>query len=353
MDTQTADHQDGQFHFSGETGEYFRIWIVNMALTIVTLGIYSAWATVRKKRYFYTHTTLAGGNFDYHANPKAILIGRAIAVLMLLAYYVSSYLHQLAPFAVILLVLALVPWFVVRSRRFQSRVTSYRGVRFNFTGGYAEAFKTYYLAALISVLSLGLATARANHMRARFIVSNSAYGQTNFGFGASLNTYYSYFWRSVGLTFLVGIGYAFATAGIASTLDAPAPGQQPGVIHLALLYAQLVLLMAGYAAVGVYYQVRIRNHLFNTTTLGKSELVSSLEVSTMLGLYLTNLLAIVFSFGLAIPWAQIRMARYRADSTTASLADNWQTFVAAQSDAGTAIGDELGEAFDVDVGLSF
>ena len=61
--------------FTGNTGEYFRIWIVNIALTIVTLGVYSPWAKVRKFRYFYGNTSLADGRFDYHAKPKAILIG--------------------------------------------------------------------------------------------------------------------------------------------------------------------------------------------------------------------------------------------------------------------------------------
>jgi len=34
--------------FTAGAGEYFRIWIVNLALTIVTLGVYSAWAKVRR-----------------------------------------------------------------------------------------------------------------------------------------------------------------------------------------------------------------------------------------------------------------------------------------------------------------
>lgn len=41
------------FRFTGNGREYFRIWIVNTLLTILTLGIYSAWAKVRKKRYIY------------------------------------------------------------------------------------------------------------------------------------------------------------------------------------------------------------------------------------------------------------------------------------------------------------
>lgn len=38
------------FEFRGRGGEYFRIWIVNLALSLLTLGIYSAWAKVRTGR---------------------------------------------------------------------------------------------------------------------------------------------------------------------------------------------------------------------------------------------------------------------------------------------------------------
>jgi len=46
--------------FTGDAREYFNIWIVNIALTILTLGIFSAWAKVRKKRYFYGNTYADG-----------------------------------------------------------------------------------------------------------------------------------------------------------------------------------------------------------------------------------------------------------------------------------------------------
>ena len=66
------------FEFRATGGEYFRIWIVNLLLTIVTLGIYSAWAKVRRLRYFYGSTLLDGHSFEYHAKPLAILKGRLI-----------------------------------------------------------------------------------------------------------------------------------------------------------------------------------------------------------------------------------------------------------------------------------
>ena len=73
--TETADNsfERHQVEFTGNWREYFGIWIVNILLTILTLGIYSAWAKVRRKRWFYGHTFIAGSSFDYHGRPVQIL----------------------------------------------------------------------------------------------------------------------------------------------------------------------------------------------------------------------------------------------------------------------------------------
>jgi len=47
----TAPPPGEPFLFHGEAREYFRIWIVNTAMTIGTLGVYAAWAKVRRRRY--------------------------------------------------------------------------------------------------------------------------------------------------------------------------------------------------------------------------------------------------------------------------------------------------------------
>ena len=67
-----------RFTFTGSAPEYFRVWIVNVALSIVTLGIYSAWAKVRNKQYFYGNTHLDDVSFRYLADPKQILKGKHI-----------------------------------------------------------------------------------------------------------------------------------------------------------------------------------------------------------------------------------------------------------------------------------
>ena len=113
-----------EVEFRGRGGEYFRIWIVNLALSVLTLGLYSAWAKVRTQRYFYGNTYLAGQSFEYHASPWRILVGRLIALALLLGYSASVVLVPLS-FGLWLLILgAALPWLANASLRFDARNSS-------------------------------------------------------------------------------------------------------------------------------------------------------------------------------------------------------------------------------------
>jgi uncharacterized membrane protein YjgN (DUF898 family) len=339
--------------FSGETGEWFRIWIVNMALTIVTLGIYSAWAKVRKERYFYSHTSVADGTFDFHASPKAILFGRLIAVTMVLLYFGSSYIHPFAPLAIIMLIFLLVPWLVVRSRIFRMRNSSYRGIRFNFNPDYKGAFAAYYGGAIVTVVSLSFATPTAIFWKNRFAVRNSGFGRTRFSFGGRSEDFYAIYYKMLGLGILGFIIFGFFSAMFSEYAPNPANMSQEeyGRALIIFTYATTLPIFLFYMALGVYMQVRIRNHIWNTASLGRNYFQSTLSVASILFIYLTNMLAIVFSIGLLVPWAQIRLAKYRADQTKVILADSWEDYIAAEEKAGSALGDEIGEAFDVDIDI--
>src|SRR5678816_3692258 len=82
MDVAAPAEDTHAFAFTGTTSEYFRIWVVSLALSLLTLGVYSAWGKVRKRRYLYAHTRVAGDGFDYRAPPLSILRGRVAAVVL-------------------------------------------------------------------------------------------------------------------------------------------------------------------------------------------------------------------------------------------------------------------------------
>lgn len=142
------------FTFTGSSGEYFKIWIVNTLLTILTLGIYSAWATVRTKRYFYGNTWLDGANFEYHATPLQILPGRILVLLMLGIYLLSAQFFPAGMYIILIIGVVVLPWAMWRSLQFNAGVSSYRNIRFKFDGDLGGAYWLLLLLPALAVLGV-------------------------------------------------------------------------------------------------------------------------------------------------------------------------------------------------------
>ncbi|MBB5665260.1 uncharacterized membrane protein YjgN (DUF898 family) [Rhizobium leguminosarum] len=176
--------------FTGTASEYFGIWIVNVLLTIVTLGIYSAWAKVRRNRYFYGNTVLLGRAFEYHATGKQILIGRLIVFAFVVVANILAAIHPLFSLVTTILVLIALPWLIVRGIRFNARVTSYRNVRFDFTGTAGGAFVSVMLGGLVAFLSLGLLAPLASRWLNRYVFNNLRYGNRPFDTDPKIGTLY-------------------------------------------------------------------------------------------------------------------------------------------------------------------
>ena len=100
-----------------------------------------------------------------------------------------------------------------------------------------------------------------------------------------------------------------------------------------------------------YFQSRIHNLVWNNTTLDKLSFKSSLRARDLMWLYFSNMLAIMFTFGLATPWAQIRMARYRTSKLSIVGDVDFDQFVGDKKEEVKATGEEIADMFDVD--LSF
>ena len=340
--------------FGGQAGEYFKIWIVNTALTIVTLGIYSAWAKVRKLRYFYGQSSIEDGHFDYHANPVAILKGRVIAVAILLAYLLASQYQPLIGLAIFVIVLLAVPWLVVRAKIFQLRNTSYQGLRFNFRRNYGDSFSAFYGGALIAVVSLGFAAPTAIYMRNKFVAENAGFGTTVCSWKGRQGPFYGIFWASVGLALLAFILYSFLMLPLQAALLPPIDPdgripQQSVFLFIVVQWLTVLPIFLIYGAAGVYVKVRQKNYVWNQLWLNNNSFESSLSVRTMCWLYLSNIIAIVASLGLLTPWAQIRLARYRASCMHLNLRDKWENYRVSKDAEGSAFGEEVGEAFDVGI----
>jgi len=334
------------FRFTGNGGEYFRIWIVNLALSIVTLGIYSAWAKVQRKRYFNAHTLLDEQAFDYLADPVAILKGRLLAVGVFLVYSLVNRSFPLLGLAFILVFWLVLPWIVVRAFQFNAINTRYRGLRFGFRSELGEALRIYLLWPFLGLISLGAVIPYGLYRKTAFVVGNHRYGAESFVYEARVSDFYKIYTR-VGAVALLSLlpmvvwGWFVLRAG---------EGERPSLVVLNTLLAVFVLWVV---IVGGYARARAARLLFSGTRLGALTFVSRHRARQLIGLSLGNLVLVLLTLGMYLPWAQVRMARYWLENLEVIAPEEGLAhFVAGVAAELNARGEELAESFDVDVSLA-
>ena len=72
------------FQYDGRLGELYWIFIKNLLLSIITLGIFRFWGKTRIRRYLWSHTSLAGDRFEYTGTGGELFIGFIIVMVALL-----------------------------------------------------------------------------------------------------------------------------------------------------------------------------------------------------------------------------------------------------------------------------
>ena len=395
MENHTSHSQHHPVLFHGRAGEYFSIWLVNILLTIVTLGIYSAWATVRRRRYFYGNTEIAGDRFDYHARPISLLVGRIIIFIGLVLFFVISSISPHLTLLFMLAFFALIPWMVIRSWRYNALMSSFRGVRFNYHCRIGRAYWTMYLAPILMVLPLllivgmiGMAGMNSGNISTGLItgvlclvlylvglaaiqgivaamnhdlyINNMAFGQLPFKAELSKKTFIKIVLISlmIMLPFLVVavllIGSLFTSLIYAALMMGGDPYMMSNIMAgnvLNIILTFLVILFGGLVS-SAYLVVAQRNYVFGQTRLGeKLRLKSTLSTGAYLALILTNTLIVIFTLGLGSPIAEIRLARYLANSTVLEGDISLDEVIAHHDSARSAIAEEVVSTFDLNPGI--
>lgn len=328
------------FEFTGRAGEYFKIWIVNILLTFLTVGIYSAWAKVRTKRYFYGNTFLQDSSFEYLADPLKILKGRLIVFGFFVLYAIATTIAVAAGALFGLFFLLIFPWVFVRALAFNARNSSYRNIRFDFNASYGRAAGVFIGGGVLAALTLGLGYPYFVYLRSKFVVGKSGYGSTPFGFSARAANFYGvYLVAFVGILLAIGLAWVLLAAGAV-----PEELMTGGWLAAILFYGSLGVLM-------VYLQTSITNLVWSNAHLGDHRLESTLRTTQMLWIHVSNTVAIVLSFGLLIPWATIRKVRYRLDNLKLLAAGELDDFIAGEQETVAATGGEIADFFDFDLGI--
>ena len=377
------------FRFEGDSLEYFRIWIVNIFLTILTLGIYSAWAKVRTLRYFYGNTWLDDNSFSYLADPVQILKGRIIAVTALVIYFFTWEIFPQAGFWFLALGVLLFPAIMVMALSFHMNNSAYRSIRFSFKKDFRKIYMIFISPlAIVLILtwisysfleSADFMTELENqeeaefhkedmlpsiffmflmpllpyldYLRTRYIIDQTQYGKSEARFSAGGWEFYKIYLIAFLLFMAIVIVMSIAGGAIVALIgiENGSPEDLGGNIGWITIAIMIGIYVPMFFIYGYIRAVRT-NMVFNNANFGQDTFNSKLKTLPVSWLYLSNAIAIVCSAGLLIPWAAIRMARYVADNTefeSRTLDDIHATPESKQS----ALGEEFGDAFDLDIGL--
>ncbi|HET7765747.1 MAG TPA: YjgN family protein [Burkholderiales bacterium] len=333
--------------FTATAGEYFRIWIVNLALSVITLGIYSAWAKVRKQRYFYGHTRIDGQGFEYSGNPVAILKGRIIAAAVIAVYYgVGHY----APTYQLLLWIPLAifgPWLLVRSLAFNAYNTAWRGVRLHFDGTYGGCLKVVLTHGWFVLF--GITYPYFKHKLMRFIAENHRFGTTHFEVADFKKPFISAYAHAYGFALLLILG--LSAVGFAIGAMGASQGKAGGGKVLALLVPGLAVFYGGMFLLFAYIRARTINALWKAIKIGPVRFASALRARDLMWLYFSNLVAVALTLGFATPWAVVRTMRYRASKTMVVAAGPLDGFLQAEAQQVSVAGEEVADFFGIDIGF--
>jgi uncharacterized membrane protein YjgN (DUF898 family) len=381
--TRPPSDQRLDVRFTGSGSEYFRIWIVNLLLTLVTLGLYYPWAKVRRMRYFYGNTVVGSHPLGFHAQPSKMLRGYLLVALLLVLYSVAGQFSPLAGLVAFVIVAGIWPALLKSSMQFRLANTSWRGLRFRFRGTVGGAYTALlpmfvpgliFVAAVVAVpdtdqppawfgllaLAVGLLTVLLLPWLwwnlKKYQHDHYAYGPEQTSLAAGTGAFYGIFAKTSGVM-LLGLVVLVALIGAIAVLAiGDLRGGRPRLDPVLAFGLGIVVLGLGLLTLHLlpkpYFISRLQNLLWSRTASHGVRFASALRFWPFFGLTLKNWLLMGCTLGLYWPFAAVATARMRLEAMHLMMSVDPDTLVdRVRAQQGEAAGEAAGDLFGLDIGL--
>ncbi|TQV63970.1 MAG: DUF898 domain-containing protein [Sulfurovum sp.] len=335
------------FEFRGTGGEFFRIWIVNIMLTIVTFGIYSAWAKVRTNRYLYANTYLNHSSFEYHAEPIKILIGRLIVVALYGLFLISSQFSgnfYIATPIFIVFILA-IPLLFRQAIAFRLKNTSYRNIPFRYHASIFSFYKFFIIHFFLNMLTFGFAFPYTYARYKALIIDNASYGNGNFSFSGKASYLYSMFLKFFAVMMILGM----ASSVIFGTMSEHEDQAINTILMIFIVVGYIAFIIVMLLMQGIVDAI-ISNWIRNHTMLKSANLKGEMSPIRLGVIVFTNMLLVVLTLGIYYPWAKVRYLKYVMEHTAINCQD-YDQFISTGYEKSSAFAEETVDFLDIDLGL--
>jgi uncharacterized membrane protein YjgN (DUF898 family) len=400
MDSTTRRHGIAAYRlrFSGTGGEYFRVWIVNLLLSIVTLGLYTPWARRRTARYFYDHTQIADSPLEFTAPLRKMVVSFILFALLYLAYKIAAETGQDTMVLVFILGAALLaPYLWGSAMRFRLASTRWRGLQLHFAASwkdvYLASWPLFVMAAIWVSINYGLdmlsadlgAPPQRQGNRIHFPhVSAPMWGLIALGLLLSLlciirvefnyksllvlragigkqrgrwKPVYSDFVRIWGATvavFLAGVAVVLALGtSVVYTAQAMFSTIRGPALFMLIIVAVLIVfvgLVLASAPARAYREARMFRLIWSNVGLSQiARFKCDLKHWAYVRLRIKNLLLTILTLGFYRPFARVNEYRMKADSVTLHIKGGLDQLVGELVKQQDGMGDALADAVGLDI----
>ncbi|MEI6948271.1 DUF898 family protein [Paraflavisolibacter sp. H34] len=301
--------------FHGKGSDYFKISIVNTILCILTLGLYYPWAKAKSLQFLYGNSTFEQTPFVFSGTGKEMFRGFITAVAILVGLYallvglVALDQPGLGVLVFYCCFLALVPLSLHGSYRYRMSKTSWRGIRFGYSGNRKELVVLFFKGLLLTVVTFGIYGAWfANNLR-RYIVGNIRAGDARFTFSGEGSDFFGLNLKGYILTLLTLGVYSF------------------------------------------WWQKDLYAFFVNNLRLEQDDEViffrSKATGGGFAGLLIVNMLIVLFTLGLGYAWVVTRTMQFALENVEASGTIVLETLEQVQPEFNNATGDDMADLLDL------
>ena len=314
-----------QLVYDGRNGELFVLWLKILLLGVITFGIYSRfWGRTRIRRYFWSHVSLLGERLEYEGTGGELFRRFLLALVLFPLLFIWAPLLKVLGFGEVLVGVVTFVQFALLffialvsqygSRRYQVSRTVWRGIRGGVDGsavGYAVRAIGY---TLLLPITLGLALPWQYVGLWRYKTNNTGFGDVNLQFegsGAKLMGPFlvAYACSILGALLAAALGFAafYAIAGIPRSPAAFKAATGAFVAGILVFYAvYLVISLIGY----LHFFVRAFGYTASNTYFGRVAFGFPVRKRDLLRFQLGNILLLIFTLGLAMPFVGQRYVRF-------------------------------------------
>jgi len=309
------DSTGQKLSFHGNGQKLFALQIVNILLTVVTLGVYYPWARASYMRYTMSETEFAGNRFAFHGTGFELFKGMILGLIVLgfgygMFFYLSTAHHPfIGSFLFFFYILLLVPFAIHSSMRYRASRTTWRGIHFGYRGDLKELMNLSVRGVFLSIITLGIYGAWYSMELRSYVLGHVRLGSVSVRYEGKGGKYLT-------MNFL---GYLLS------------------IVTVGVYFFWWVKDLFNYYIDNILLEQNGKEVRLKSTATGEG----------FFKLLVLNLLIVVFTLGLGTPWAVVRTLNYVLDNVQLQGELDLDNIQQTEEDYKNAAGEDLTGLLDV------